>query len=86
MCENVKHLVEFSLEMFTNYVQLKQILTTRMRSDSHVRESLKQFDTNESSFWHQWQKRYIKGFEKIRKIEIDMKEENKANPESSREI
>ena len=23
VCENIKHLVEFSLEMFTNYVQLK---------------------------------------------------------------
>ena len=33
-----------------------------------------------------WQSRYLEGFEKIKKIEIDMKEEHKMNPESSREM
>ena len=47
---------------------------------------MKQFDTNENQFWRQWQSRYLEGYEKIKKIEIDMKEEHKMNPESSREI
>ena len=87
VCENVKHLVEFSLEMLSNYSQLKQIFgQNENNSESDIKETLKQFETNESQFWRQWQSRYLEGFEKIKKIEIDMKEEHKMNPESSREM
>ena len=50
VCENVKHLVEFSLEMLSSYQQLKQVLgqSETRQSEEEMKEMLKQFDTNES--------------------------------------
>ena len=66
---------------------MKQIFgEDQNNSESDIKETLKQFETNEQQFWRLWQSRYLEGFEKIKKIEIDMKEEHKMNPESSREM